>query len=102
MEKKENDVVHRRRSYDDEFKRGAVRLVSEEGFTFKAAAAAVNVSEQSLRVWCAKLAPAAPPCGEDATLEQLKAETARLFDGDHRQTIPTLWRELTRRCAFLA
>lgn len=78
MEKKEHDAVHRRRSYDDEFKRGAVRLVSEEGYTFKAAAAAVNVSEQSLRVWCVKLAPAAPSCGEDATLEQLKAENARL------------------------
>ena len=49
------------------FKRDAVRLVSEEGYTFEAAAAAVNVSEQSLRVWSTKLVPAAPPCGEDAT-----------------------------------
>lgn len=78
MEKKEHDAVQRRRSYDDEFKRGAVRLVSEEGYTFKAAAAAVKVSEQTLRVWHVKLAPASPPCGEDATLEQLKAENARL------------------------
>ena len=49
----------RRRSYDEEFKRDAVRLVSEEGYTFKAAAAAVGVSEQSLRDWHAKFAP--PP-----------------------------------------
>ena len=78
MEKQEHDAVQRRRSYDEAFKRGAVRLVSEEGYTFKAAAAAVSVSEQSLRVWYAKLVPAAPPCGDDATLEQLKAENARL------------------------
>jgi transposase len=78
MEKNEHEVVSRRRSYDEAFKRGAVRLVSEEGYTFKTAAAAVNVSEQTLRVWHAKLAPAAPPFGEDATLEQLKAENARL------------------------
>jgi transposase len=78
MEKNEHEVVRRRRSYDEAFKRGAVRLVSEEGYTFKAAAAAVNVSEPTLRVWHAKLAPAAPPCGEDATLEQLKAENTRL------------------------
>ena len=43
-------------------------MVSEEGYTFKAAATAVNVSEQGLRVWYAKLVPAAPPCGDDATL----------------------------------
>ena len=78
MEKKEHDAAQRRRSYDDTFRRDAVRLVSEEGYTFKAAAVAVNVSEQSLRVWYAKLVPAAPPCGDDATLEQLKAENARL------------------------
>jgi transposase len=78
MEKKEHEAVERRRSYDEAFKRGAVRLVSEEGYTFKAAAAAVNVSEQSLRVWHAKFVPAAPPCGEDATLEELKAENSRL------------------------
>ncbi|MBL9165482.1 MAG: hypothetical protein JNL18_22340 [Planctomycetaceae bacterium] len=35
----------RRRSYDEAFKRDAVRLVSEEQYTFRAAAAAVNVSE---------------------------------------------------------
>jgi transposase-like protein len=45
----QEDGRRRRPSYDEAFKRDAVRLVSEEKYTFKAAAAAVNVSEQSLR-----------------------------------------------------
>jgi len=68
----------RKRRFSDEFKRDAVRLVSEEKYSFKAAAAAVNVSEQSLRAWHAKFVPAPPPCGENATLEELKAENTRL------------------------
>jgi transposase len=68
----------RKRRFNEEFKRDAVRLVSEEKYSFKAAAAAVNVSEQSLRAWHAKFVPAPPPCGENATLEELKAENTRL------------------------
>ena len=67
-----------RRTYDEAFKREAVRLVVEEGYTFKAAARSLGMSEQSLRAWHAKLVPAAPPCGEDASLEELKSENARL------------------------
>ena len=33
MERKEHDAAQRRRSYDEAFKRDAVRLVSEEGYT---------------------------------------------------------------------
>ena len=68
----------RHRRFSEEFKRDAVRLVVEEGYTRQAAAAAVGVSEQSLRAWHAKFAPALPPCGEDASLEELKVENARL------------------------
>lgn len=71
-------VGRRRKSYDEAFKRSAVRLVSEEKYTFKAASAAVGVSEQSLRIWHAKFAPAAPPCGENASVEELRDEVARL------------------------
>ena len=67
-----------RRSYEESFKRDAVRLISEEKYTFKAAAAAVNVSEQSLRAWHAKFAPAPPPCGENASVQELREEVARL------------------------
>ena len=65
-----------RRRYDEPFKRDAVRMVSEEKYSFKAAA--VGVSEQSLRAWHAKYAPPPEPCGENASFEELKAENARL------------------------
>jgi len=74
----QQDSRRRGRSYDEAFKRDAVRLVSEEKYTFKAAAAAVGVSDQSLRVWHAKYAPAPEPCGENATVDQLRDEVARL------------------------
>ncbi|HVW36385.1 MAG TPA: transposase, partial [Pirellulales bacterium] len=65
MEKNKQDAVGRQRPYDEAFKRDAVRLVAEEGYSFKAAAKAVKVCEQSLRAWHAKFAPAAPPCGDN-------------------------------------
>lgn len=78
MEANEQGNGRRRgRSYDEAFKRDAVRLVSEEQYTFKAAAA-VNVCEQSLRAWYAKFVPPPEPCGEHATVDQLREENARL------------------------
>lgn len=68
----------RRRRFSEEFKRDAVRLIAEEGYTFKAAATAVGVSEPSLRAWHAKFAPPPEPCGESATVEELRGELARL------------------------
>jgi transposase len=62
----------KRRRFSEEFKRDAVRLVAEEGYTFKAAAKAVGVSEKSLRDWHKRLAPAPRPCGE------LREENKRL------------------------
>jgi transposase len=67
-----------RRRFSKEFKRDAVRLIVEEKYTFKAAATAVGVSEQSLRGWHAKFAPQAQPCGEDATVDELREENQRL------------------------
>jgi len=64
--------------YSDEFKRDAVRLIVEEGYSFKAACEAVGVCQQSLRAWYAKLAPPPEPCGDDATVEELRDELKRL------------------------
>ena len=64
--------------YADDFKRDAVRLVCQEKYSFKAAAAAVNVSEKSLREWYARFAPQPIPCGEDASLDELREENKRL------------------------
>lgn len=67
-----------RRTFSPEFKADAVRLVSEQGYSFAAAARAVNVGEQSLRNWHDKLAPKPAPCGDNATLDELRAENKRL------------------------
>jgi len=44
------------RRFPDEFKRDAVRLVTDEQYTFKAAAQAVGVSVKSLYDWHKKFA----------------------------------------------
>ncbi|QDU88945.1 Transposase [Pirellulimonas nuda] len=77
MDEQQEDGRRPRRSYDEAFKRDAVRLVAQEGYTFKAAAS-LGMSEQSLRAWHAKLVPAPAPCGESASVNELKAENARL------------------------
>jgi transposase-like protein len=66
------------RRFTDDFKRDAVRLVTEEKYKFKAAAQAVGVSEKSLRDWHKKFAPPPVPCGEDATVTELQLEVKRL------------------------
>ena len=68
----------KRRSYDEAFKRDAVRLVVEEKYSYARAADAVGVSEQSLREWRRKYGPPIEPCGEDAGSTELKAEVTRL------------------------
>jgi transposase len=64
--------------HSEQFKRDAVRLVTEESYTFAAAAKAVGVSDQTLRLWRKKFGPQPKPCGEDATLDELRAEVQRL------------------------
>lgn len=66
------------RHFSAEFKRSAVKLVTEEQYTFAAAARAVGVSSRSLRTWHAALVPPPLPCGSDATLAQLREENQRL------------------------
>ena len=67
-----------RRRLSDDFKHDAVRLVVDEQYTFKAAAKAVGVSENSLRAWHRKFAPAPKACGDDATFDELREENKRL------------------------
>ena len=58
-----------RRSFNEEFKRDAVNLVVKQGYSFKAAAEAVNVSSRSLREWHEKYAPDPEPCRDDASFQ---------------------------------
>ena len=67
-----------RKTYSEEFKRDAVRLVVDEGYSFKSACEAVGVCDATLRAWHAKLAPPPESCGDDATIEEMKVEIARL------------------------
>ena len=78
MSQLKSEVPRKRRRFTEEFKQDAVRLVVSEGYTFAAAARAVGVGEQSLRKWHARLAPKPAPCGEDATLDELREENQRL------------------------
>jgi len=68
----------KRRQFTDEFKQDAVNLVVREKYTFRAAAKAMDVGEQTLRHWYAKLAPKPAECGPEATLDQLRSENERL------------------------
>ena len=72
------EASRKRRVFSEEFKQDAVRLVLSEKYSFAAAAKAVGVGEQSLRRWHARLAPKPEPCGENASLDELRAENQRL------------------------
>ncbi len=78
MNETKTEARRKARRFSEEFKQDAVRLVVSEEYTFKAAAAAVGVSEQTLRHWHARLAPKPAECGAEATLEQLREENKRL------------------------
>ena len=74
----DEQAKRKRPTYSDEFRRDAVRLVAEEGYSFKAACQAIGVCDATLREWHRRLAPPAESCGEDATVDEMKAEIARL------------------------
>lgn len=73
-----NNGQRRRRTFTEEFKRDAVNLVVVEGYSIRAAAKAVDVTENSLRRWHGQFAPEPEACGPDATVEELQAECKRL------------------------
>ena len=77
-ESKRAEASAKRRRYSEEFQRDAVRLVTDEKYSFAAAAKAVGVCDQTLRAWHAKWAPKPAPCGDDANVEQLREENVRL------------------------
>ena len=78
MSQTKAESPRKRRVFSEEFKQDAVRLVVNEDYSFAAAAKAVGVGEQSLRKWHARLAPKPEPCGENASLDELRAENQRL------------------------
>jgi len=72
------NAKRKRRSFSDEFKHSAVELIVKQGYSFRAAADAVDVDETTLRDWHRRLAPATEPSSETATLQELTEENKRL------------------------
>jgi transposase len=68
--------------YSDQFKRDAVRLVLEEGYSNKAAGKAVGVCHTTIASWVAKLhgdvAPNIVHASPEAELRHLREENRRL------------------------
>ncbi len=72
----------KRRSYTDEFKAEAVKLVTEQGYSVAEAARNLGIHANLLRNWKQKLSTESEPQGltEDERMElaRLKAENKRL------------------------
>jgi len=71
-----------RRTFDQDFIDGAVKLVTQEGYSLAAAAKAVDVPYTTLRQWCqkqsAKESALGSPTSDKARVEQLEAENRQL------------------------
>jgi transposase len=71
-----------RRTFDQDFIDGAVKLVTQEGYSLAAAAKAVDVPYTTLRQWCqkqsAKESAMGSPTSDKARVEQLEAEVRQL------------------------
>ena len=59
-----------RRTFSDDFKQDVVNLVVKQGYSFAAAAKAVDASSRSLREWHAQLAPEPEACDETSSRSQ--------------------------------
>ena len=71
-----------RRTFDQDFIDGAVKLVTQEGYSLAAAAKAVDVPYTTLRQWCqkqsAKESARGSPTSDKARVEQLESENRQL------------------------
>ena len=72
-----------RRKFDDEFKKEAVSLVTEQGYSVANAAQAVDVGENNLRRWLSKFESEADSdrlnSDERAELNRLRKENKKLL-----------------------
>lgn len=73
-------VKRDKRTFSEQFKKDAVNLVLIEGYSFAAAARAVNITSKSLREWHQKYAHVPEACGDDATVAELQPELRQLWE----------------------
>lgn len=72
----------KKKQYSEEFKREAVRLVTQRGYSNNKAGEAVGVCHTTIRSWVARYAPERPTpttyASAEDELAQLRKENARL------------------------
>jgi transposase len=73
-----------RKTYNDEFKSAAAKLVTEQGYSVKKAATSLGVDQGSIRGWVRQFAPVSQAPATDATAEDLRRELQRLRDENRR------------------
>lgn len=77
MSPQQRETPPSRRRFSAEFKADAVRLITQHGYTHKAAAEAIGISDSTLGGWT-RAARIDLPCADDASVEDLQAEVKRL------------------------
>jgi transposase len=78
MSQQQRETPPSRRRFSAEFKADAVRLITDHGYTHKAAADAIGISDSTLSGWARAARIDPPPCAGDASVEDLQAEVKRL------------------------
>ena len=73
-----------RKTYNDEFKIAAAKLVRQQGYTVKKAAESLGVDQGSIRGWVRKFDPAPLALAADPSPEELKRENLRLREEKRR------------------
>lgn len=85
-----------RKHYDDEFKKGAVKLVRHEGYTIKKAATALGVDGGSVRRWVRDFPADVGEPTADVPADELRRENARLREENRRLLME---REILKKAA---
>ena len=73
-----------RKTYNDEFKIAAAKLVRQQGYSVRKAANNLGVDEGSIRDWVRKFAPEVVASRPDASPEELRRENLRLREENRR------------------
>ncbi len=67
-----------RRSFTDEYKRDAVSLIVDGGYTIGEVAKKLDICDTSIRKWVNKIQPQGEPAAEKPLTESERTELARL------------------------